>query len=52
MKFSSIREPKAKRSEVLRKTAGEEPVIITSHGKSKAILASVEEEELEDLLMA
>jgi prevent-host-death family protein len=52
MKFSSIRELKAKTSEVLRSTAKGEPVIITSRGKPKAILASVEEEELEDLLLA
>ena len=52
MKFSSIRELKSKTSEVLRRTAGGEPVIITSRGKPKAILASVEDEELEDLLLA
>lgn len=52
MKFSSIRELKAKTSEVLRKAAGGEPVIITSHGKPKAVLASVEEEDLEDILLA
>jgi prevent-host-death family protein len=52
MKFTSIRELKAKTSEVLRKAAGGEPVIITSHGKPKAVLASVEEEDLEDVLMA
>lgn len=52
MRFSSVRELKAKTSEVLRRTANGEPVIITSHGRPKAILASVEEEELEDLLLA
>jgi prevent-host-death family protein len=52
MRFSSVRELKFKTSEVLRKTANGEPVIITSHGKPKAILASVDEEELEDLLLA
>jgi prevent-host-death family protein len=52
MKFSSIRELKAKTSEVIDRSAGGEPVIITSHGKPKAILASVKEEDLEDLLLS
>ncbi|MGH7275326.1 MAG: type II toxin-antitoxin system Phd/YefM family antitoxin [Nitrospiria bacterium] len=51
MRFSSVRELKFKTSEVLRRTASGEPVIITSHGKPKAILAPVEEDELEDLLL-
>lgn len=52
MTFSSVRELKSKTSEVLRRTAKGEPVIITSHGKPKAILASIEEEDLEDVLLA
>ena len=52
MKFSTVRELKFKTSEVLRRTANGEPVIITSHGKPKAILASVDEEELEDILLS
>jgi prevent-host-death family protein len=52
MTFSSVRELKFKTSEVLRRTAKGEPVIITSHGKPKAILASIEGEDLEDVLLA
>lgn len=52
MTFSSVRELKFKTSEVLRRTAKGGPVIITSHGRPKAILASIEEEDLEDVLLA
>lgn len=52
MKFSSVRELKFKTSEVLRRTAKGEPVIITSHGKPKAILMPATEDDLEDFLLA
>lgn len=50
MMFTSVRELKAKTSEVLRQVNKEdEPAIITSHGKPQAILMPADEEELEDL---
>lgn len=52
MNFSSMRELKFKTSEVLRRTAKGEPVIITSHGKPRAVLVPAAENELEDLLLA
>lgn len=50
MMFTSVRELKAKTSEVLRKVEeSDEPAIVTVHGKPKVVIMPADEEELEDL---
>lgn len=49
MKFAAIRDLQIKASEVVKKSQ-REPVVITVHGKPKAILTSITEDELEDFL--
>ncbi len=49
MKFAAIRDLQIKASAVVKK-AQQEPVVITVHGKPKAVLTSVTEDQLEDFL--
>jgi len=49
MKFAAVRDLQIKASEVV-KDAQDEPVVITVHGKPKAVLTSITEEALEDFL--
>jgi prevent-host-death family protein len=49
MKFAAIRDLQIKASDVVKK-AEHEPVIITVHGKPKAVLTAIREEDLEDFL--
>ncbi len=49
MRFAAIRDLQIKASAVV-KEAQREPVIITVHGKPKAVLTSIQEGELEDFL--
>lgn len=51
MRFVSVGEAKNKLSEVLRDTKKED-IIITSWGKPKALLRSLEEEDLEDYIIS
>jgi prevent-host-death family protein len=49
MKFAAIRDLQIKASDVVKK-AQHEPVVITVHGKPKAVLTPISEDELEDFL--
>ncbi len=49
MKFAAIRDLQIKASAVV-KTAQNEPVVITVHGKPKAVLTPISGDELEDFL--
>ena len=49
MKFAAIRDLQIRASEVVKK-AQREPVVITVHGKPKAVLTPISEDELEDFL--
>jgi len=49
MKFAAIRDLQIKASNVVKK-AQYEPVVITVHGKPKAVLTQISEDELEDFL--
>ena len=52
MKFVSIRDLRRKSAEVWKKLPGEREMIITSNGRPIAILASVNESNLEESLSA
>ncbi len=49
MKFAAIRDLQIKASEVV-KDSQREPVVITVHGKPRAVLTSITEEALEEFL--
>ncbi len=51
MKFVSVAEAKAKFSEILRESKKED-IIITSRGKPKALIQSLEGEDFEDFLIS
>ena len=50
MKFANVRELKNKTADVLRR-AEKEIVVITSHGKPRALITAVTEDEFEDSLL-
>jgi antitoxin (DNA-binding transcriptional repressor) of toxin-antitoxin stability system len=52
MKFVSIRDLRGKSAEVWKKLPGEREMIITSNGRPVAILAAVNESNLEESLSA
>ena len=52
MKFVSVRDLRAKSAEVWRDLPGEREMVITSNGRPVAILAAVNESNLEDSLSA
>jgi antitoxin (DNA-binding transcriptional repressor) of toxin-antitoxin stability system len=52
MKFISVRDLRGKSAEVWKKLPGEREIIITSNGRPIAILAAVNESNLEDSLSA
>jgi prevent-host-death family protein len=52
MKFVSIRDLRAKSAEVWKKLQGEGEMIITSNGRPIAILAAINESNLEESLSA
>ncbi len=51
MRFVSVRELKAKPSELLRLAGQGELVVIASRGKPTAVLRAISEEELEDYVL-
>jgi prevent-host-death family protein len=51
MRFVSVRELKARPSELLRLAAQGEMVVIASRGKPAAVLRAISEEELEDYVL-
>ena len=52
MKFTNIRELKAKTSAVLRTVEKGNTVLITTHGRPTAMLVPVSEDDIEDALLA
>ncbi len=52
MKFTNVRELKAKTSEMLRTVKKGNTVLVTTHGRPTAMLVPVSEENIEDVLLA
>jgi prevent-host-death family protein len=52
MKFASVRELKAKTSEMLRTVERGNTVLVTTHGRPTAMLVPVTEDDIEDTLLA
>jgi prevent-host-death family protein len=52
MKFTSIRELKAKTSEMLRTVEKGNTILVTTHGRPTAMLVPVTEEDFEDTLLS
>lgn len=52
MKFTNVRELKAKTSEMLRTVEMGNTVLVTTHGRPTAMLVPVTEDEIEDVLLA
>jgi prevent-host-death family protein len=52
MKFTNVRELKAKTSEMLRTVAQGNTVLVTTHGRPTAMLVPVTEDDIEDALLA
>lgn len=50
MRFLSVRDLKAKSSQVWRELPGEKEMIVTSNGRPIAILSSIDEKNLEEVL--
>ena len=52
MKFTNVRELKAKTSAVLRTVERGDTVLITTHGRPTAMLVPVSEDDIEDAMLA
>ena len=52
MKFTNIRELKAKTSAVLRTVERGDTVLVTTHGRPTAMLVPVSEDDIEDAMLA
>lgn len=52
MKFTNVRELKAKTSEMLRTVERGNTVLVTTHGRPRALLVPVTEDDIEDALLA
>ena len=52
MKFTNVRELKAKTSEMLRTVEKGNTVLVTTHGRPTAMLVPVTEDDIEDVLLA
>ncbi|BFU93796.1 MAG: hypothetical protein NTNFB02_05180 [Nitrospira sp.] len=52
MKFTNVRELKAKTSAMLRTVERGNTVLVTTHGRPTAMLVPVTEEDIEDALLA
>ncbi len=52
MKFTNVRELKAKTSEMLRTVERGNTVLVTRHGRPTAMLVPVTEDDIEDALLA
>ncbi len=51
MKFTNVRELKAKTSEMLRTVEKGNTVLVTTHGRPTAMLVPVNEDDIEDALL-
>ena len=52
MKFTNVRELKAKTSAVLRRVEEGDTVLVTTHGRPTAMLVPVSEDDIEDAMLA
>jgi prevent-host-death family protein len=52
MKFTNVRELKAKTSAVLRRVEKGDTVLVTTHGRPTAMLVPVSEDDIEDAMLA
>lgn len=52
MKFTNVRELKAKTSEMLRTVERGNTILVTTHGRPTAMLVPVTEDDIEDALLA
>jgi len=52
MKFTNVRELKARTSEMLRTVERGNTVLVTTHGRPTAMLVPVTEDDIEDALLA
>ncbi len=52
MKFTNVRELKAKTSEMLRTVERGNTVLVTNHGRPTAMLVPVTEDDIEDAMLA
>ena len=52
MRFTNVRELKAKTSEILRTVEQGSTVVVTTHGRPTAMLVPVTEDDIEDALLA
>ena len=52
MKFATVRGLKSRTSEMLRRAAGGERILVTSHGKPVAMIQGMSEDELEDFVLS
>src|SRR4026207_747343 len=52
VKFTNVRELKAKTSEMLRTVEMGNPVLVTNHGRPTAMLVPVTEDDIEDAMLA
>lgn len=52
MKFTNVRELKAKTSAVLRTVEKGDTVLVTTHGRPTAMLVPISEDDIEDAMLA
>ncbi len=52
MKFTNVRELKAKMSAVLRTVEKGDTVLVTTHGRPTAMLVPISEDDIEDAMLA
>ena len=52
MKFTNVRELKAKTSAVLRSVEKGDTVLVTTHGRPTAMLVPISEDDIEDAMLA
>jgi len=52
LKFTNVRELKAKTSAVLRRVEKGDTVLVTTHGRPTAMLVPISEDDIEDAMLA
>jgi len=52
VKFTNVRELKAKTSSVLRRVQKGDTVLVTTHGRPTAMLVPISEDDIEDAMLA
>ena len=51
MKFVNVKDLKNHTSEILRSTDKGQEIVVTSHGKPRAVIHGIKEEEMEDYVL-